>query len=65
MMQPKVGAILYIFQLAKEGDKEAIRYLQDVYHLKVYTFEEIDRINTFIREGLSIERAIKQAKEVV
>ena len=52
-----------ILQLAKEGDENAIFFLQKKYNLKVYTPKEIERINFLMSsQGLPLEQAINQMK---
>jgi uncharacterized protein YoaH (UPF0181 family) len=53
-------ALKMIVEMAKEGDKEAQRYLRHYYSLRVYTHEEVERINQGIAEGVPHGQAIKQ-----
>lgn len=52
--------------LAKDGNKDAIKALRDAFSLKVFTHKEIERVNALRLEcGLSINEAIKQARKEI
>jgi hypothetical protein len=42
-----------VCNMAKSGNQEAIDFLHDVYNLKVYTWEELQYINTHLPIDLS------------
>lgn len=54
------GALKAILELAKEGDIEATAYLMERHHLKVFTNEEIQRVNDLIDSGIEQTEAINQ-----
>lgn len=53
-----------LMQLAKEGDPKAQAYLKRTYSLRVFTAQEVERVNQLrFEQGLTINQAIEQAKE--
>jgi hypothetical protein len=52
--------LVILCQAAKSGHKEATFFLKEKFNMRVYTNYEIERINLYISEGLTLDEAIRR-----
>jgi len=62
MFTPKESILMAeVAELAKGSNQEAIDYLRQRFSLRVFTFEEIRRVNHLrFEQGMTINQAIEQ-----
>lgn len=56
-------ALMMIAELAKQGDEQAIEFLRQRFSIRVFTHEEVAKVNLLRKQGLTINQAIEQVKE--
>jgi uncharacterized protein Smg (DUF494 family) len=56
-------ALVMIADLAKQGDEQAVEFLRQKFSIRVFTHDEVERVNQLREQGLTITQAIEQVKE--
>jgi uncharacterized protein Smg (DUF494 family) len=56
-------ALVMIADLAKQGDEQAVEFLRQKFSIRVFTHDEVERVNQLREQGLTIAQAIEQVKE--
>jgi uncharacterized protein Smg (DUF494 family) len=56
-------ALVMIADLAKQGDEQAVEFLRQKFSIRVFTHDEVERVNHLREQGLTITQAIEQVKE--
>lgn len=56
-------ALVMIADLAKQGDEQAVEFLRQEFSIRVFTHDEVERVNQLREQGLTITQAIEQVKE--
>lgn len=54
-----------IFMLAKNGNKTARQFLKERYSLTIFTEREVDMVNAYRDQGMTIEQAINRMREEI